>query len=466
MDTGDTIAAISTAPGRGGIGIIRIAGPDALSIASALLQLTAPLQHARARFTRVLDPRPDASSKGETLDEAIATAFLGPKSYTGDDLVEIAAHGSPVVLDAILNAALGHGARLANPGEFTQRALLSGRLDLTQAEAVNDLIAAQTLEQARAAAGQLGGALSRRVAPAKEHLLHLITLLEAGMDFASGELDDVEVVPPTQIAESIFAAQSTLEELAASFRAGSLLRSGVTMALVGRPNAGKSSLFNRLLERPRAIVTPAPGTTRDTVEETWSLAGIPVRLVDTAGLRLASDAPVDEAERQGIERSREALADADLVLLVHDATLPLAAEQESLAASLEGRPYLVVRNKIDLLPSFAEQTASSEESPSVVKVSALTGTGMDQLRAALLGLLQTGGGIAETGAINNRRQQDAVLDAIRALEAAAAANIASLPHEILLLDLHTALRALDSLTGATTADDILARIFSTFCIGK
>lgn len=477
----DTIAAISTPPGRGGIGIVRLSGPQAIPIAGELVRLTEPLEHARARFARVLDPRQGEDARATGIDEAVVTTFRAPRSYTGDDIVEIAAHGSPVVLETILTAALAKGARLAEPGEFTMRAFLAGRLDLTQAEAVGDLIAAQTLEQARAAAQQLGGALSRRIAPAKEQLLHLITLLEAGMDFASGELDDVDVVPPAQIRAEVQAVQRLLSELARSFRGGSLLRSGVSLALVGRPNAGKSSLFNRLLERPRAIVTPLPGTTRDTVEETWSLAGIPVRLVDTAGLRLSGEAPADEAERQGIERSREALADADLVLLVHDATLPLTADETRLAASLQGRPHLLVRNKIDLSEASASSRAKNRprndpddppndrrdnvgEEP--IEVSALTGEGMAGLQTAILTALSPGGGLAETGALNNRRQHESVLAALTALEAANEANESGLPHEILLLDLHTALRALDTLTGQTTADDILARIFSTFCIGK
>lgn len=464
----DTIVAISTPPGRGGIGIVRLAGPEALAIATHLVALSQPLEHTRARFVRVLDPHHPNDPAAAPIDEAVVTAFLAPHSYTGDDVVEIAAHGSPVVLDTMVTAALRHGARLAQPGEFTQRAFLSGRLDLTEAEAVHDLIAAQTLEQARAAAQQLGGALSRRIAPAKEQLLHLIALLEAGMDFASGELDDVDVVPPSRIAAEIAAVQDALHDLARSFRAGALLRSGVSLALVGRPNAGKSSLFNRLLQRPRAIVTPLPGTTRDTVEETWSLNGIPVRLVDTAGLRLAGEAPADEAERQGIARSREALADADLVLLVHDATALPTAEEQTLADELQNRPFLLVRNKIDL--ASAAHAQAGHEPPSnqaaSLPVSALTGEGLEGLRSAILKTLQGEGGLAETGALNNRRQQESVLVALAALEAAATANENRLPHEVLLLDLHTTLRALDSLTGQTTADDILARIFSTFCIGK
>jgi len=454
----DTIVAASTPPGRGGIGIVRLAGPLAVAIAGRLLQLAQPLEHARARFARVLDPE---SPEAKTLDDAIVTAFLAPHSYTGDDLVEIAAHGSPVILEAILRAALAQGARLATAGEFTQRAFLSGRLDLTQAEAVHDLIAAQTLDQARVAAQQMGGAMSRRVAPAKESLLYLIALLEAGMDFASGELDDVDVVPPAQIEAAIIAVITPLEVLAASFRRGQMMRSGASLALVGRPNAGKSSLFNRLLERDRAIVTPLPGTTRDTVEESLALGGVPLRLIDTAGLRLQGDAPADEAEAIGITRSHEALADADLVLLIHDATQTMTEEERALAASLEGRPHLLVLNKIDLRDAYG----LSSEGASIL-TSALTGEGLDTLRTAILRALQAEGAIADSGALNNLRQQEAVAATLQALIAAQTANANGLPHELVLLDLHTALRALDSLTGATTTDDILGRIFSTFCIGK
>ena len=455
--TPDTIAAVSTPPGRGGIGIVRLSGPDALGIAAKLLALKAPLEHARAAFARVLDPNVDSNDVTTTIDEAVVTAFHAPHSYTGDDLVEIAAHGSPVVLEAILRSALSHGARLAEPGEFTQRAFLSGRLDLTQAEAVHDLIAAQTLDQARVAAQQLGGALSRRVTPVKGDLLHLIALLEAGMDFASGELDDVEIVPPAQIAASIYSVVAPLEALAATFTRGQLLRNGAAIAIIGRPNAGKSSLFNRLLARDRAIVTPLPGTTRDTLEESLSVGGIPLRLIDTAGLR--GDG-ADEAEQHGIARTHEVLADADLILLVHDATAPRTPEEISLAASLAGRPHLVIENKIDLL------TSTSAAELGAIHTSALTGAGVDSLRAAILAQLGAAGSLAESGLLNNLRQQQAVTASISSLNAAAAANDAGLPHELILLDLHAALGALDSLTGATTPDDILARIFSTFCIGK
>lgn len=424
------------------------------------------LDHARARFGRVRD----AGGSGSTLDEALVTAFHAPHSYTGEDLVEIAAHGSPVVLTAIIDLALVVGrqnsldVRLAEPGEFTQRAFLSGRLDLTQAEAVHDLIAARTLEQARTAAQQLGGAMSRRVAPAKEQLLHLIALLEAGMDFASGELDDVDVVPTATIAGEIAGAVRPLEALAASFRRGRLERDGATVALIGRPNAGKSSLFNRLLERNRSIVTASPGTTRDTVEEIASLNGIPVRLIDTAGLRGEDlDETLHEAEVEGIARSREALADADLVLFIHDASEEMTSEEQEILSSLAGRPYLVVENKTDLLDATAVGLAELGDAP--IRISARTGQGLEELREAMLRELSEGA-VAEAGALNNRRQQEAVQEALAALAAADTANADGLPHELLLMDLHRALDALDALTGQTTSDDILGRIFSTFCIGK
>jgi tRNA modification GTPase len=465
----ETIVAISTPPGRGGIGIVRLSGPSALTLVPHLVSVQSPLTHARAQFGRVLDP----NRADHTIDNAVITTFHGPHSYTGEDLVEMATHGSPVILDALVRAALEVGRRLdlhvrsAEPGEFTQRAFLSGRLDLTQAEAVNDLIAARTLDQVRAAAQQMGGAISRRVAPAKESLLHIIALLEAGMDFASGELDDVEIVTPEAIAEAIVKSRAPLEVLAASFRHGQVVREGLALALIGLPNAGKSSLFNRLLERDRAIVTAAPGTTRDTLEEALDLKGIPVRLIDTAGLRGEKNSreanEISEAEALGVVRSREALADADLVLFLHDATQQLTREEEKLIADLAARPHLLVQTKIDLLHSDLPQAPRLEK---FLRTSAVTGDGIDDLRVAVLHAANADGALADFGALNNLRQQDAVTAALAALDAAAAANSNKLPHELILVDLHNALRSLDTLTGTTTTDDILARIFATFCIGK
>ena len=448
--TQETIVAISTTPGRGGIGIVRLSGPLASSIAVQLVRLARPLEPGRVRFAVVLD------EAGERVDEALVTYFAAPHSYTSDDLVEIAAHGSPVVLDMIVRRALTLGARLAEPGEFTQRAFLSGRLDLTQAEAVRDLIEAQTLAQARQAAGQLNGALSRRVLPAKQQLVELVALLEAGIDF--GE-DDVDVTPPAEIARRIQTIEPLLQALEASFARGRILHDGLTLAIVGRPNAGKSSLFNRLVERDRAIVTAQAGTTRDLVSERVSLDGIPLELVDTAGLREGRE----EAEQIGIARSREAMADAALVLVVLDATETLNDEEEKILAEVRARAALIVVNKSDLA---AEQPASAAlQGFELVQTSALTGAGIARLREKIV-QLATGGAAAEPGMLTNLRQHQAIQNALDALTAAQEANRNSIPHEMILLDLYRALWALDSLTGQTTPDDILNLIFSTFCIGK
>jgi tRNA modification GTPase len=449
-DLNDTIVAISTPPGRGGIGIVRLSGPDACAVAAPLLQLRHPLAAGQARFAHIID-----TSDSEVLDEAVVTFFEAPNSYTSEDIVEIAAHGSPVLLDYLLRASLRNGARLAEPGEFTQRAFLSGRLDLTQAEAVRDLIESTTLHQARLAAQQLGGALSRQIAPIKEKLVHLIAALEAGIDFAE---DDIDLLPASEIAAQIEAIAAPLTALEQTFAYGRIVRDGFTLAIVGRPNAGKSSLFNRLVERDRAIVTAAPGTTRDLVTERVSLDGIPVELVDTAGLRDA----IDEAESLGIAKSREAMAEADIVLLVRDATQPLHREDEAAIAAHADRPLLIALNKRDLAP----QAALPASAHPIISTSALTGEGLPELRRAILATLSAAAPTSETALLTNLRQQQAVSNTLAALARAQQATAASIPHEMLLLDLYEALQSLDALTGVTTTDDILRLIFSTFCIGK
>jgi tRNA modification GTPase len=459
----DTIAAVSTPPGRGGIGIVRLSGPQAASIAAKLVRLRQPLEHARARLADVMDAEGGEAERGEIgrIDEAVVTFFAAPNSYTAEDVVEIAAHGSPVVLELLLRRALDLGARLAEPGEFTQRAFLAGRLDLTQAEAVRDLIEAQTLTQARQAASQMGGALSRRVAPVKQSLVELVALLEAGIDFAE---DDVDVTPQAEIARRIGELTPPLTALEASFARGHVVHDGLSLAIVGRPNAGKSSLFNRLVERDRAIVTATPGTTRDLVSERISLEGIPLELVDTAGLREGRE----EAEQIGIARSREALADAAIVLVVLDATQPLNQEEHRLLEAVAGRPAIVVANKGDLVKNGTKTSGANEmllANPAALSTSALTGAGIPELRQRILALA-TGGAASEPGMLTNLRQQQAVSAALTALADAARANAESIPHEMILLDLYRALGALDSLTGQTTPDDILNLIFSTFCIGK
>src|ERR1017187_9478976 len=382
----DTIAAVSTPPGRGGIGIVRLSGPESASIAAQLVRLRQPLEHGRARLADVLDEESGSNAGRDSLariDEAVVTFFGAPHSYTAEDQVEIAAHGSPVVLELLLGRALALGARLAEPGEFTQRAFLSGKLDLTRAEAVRDLIAAQTLTQARQAASQMGGALSRRVAPVKQALVELVALLEAGIDFAE---DDVEVTPQTEIARRIDELTPPLAALEASFARGRIVHDGLTLAIVGRPNAGKSSLFNCLVERDRAIVTATPGTTRDLVTERISLDGIPLELVDTAGLREGLHGALEEAAQLGIRRSREALADAALVVIVLDATQPLNDEERRLLAAVEGRPALVVVNKSDLVRGMAEAGRFLPVSAGVpaLATSALTGEGIPALRERIL----------------------------------------------------------------------------------
>ncbi|MGC1872740.1 MAG: tRNA uridine-5-carboxymethylaminomethyl(34) synthesis GTPase MnmE [Acidobacteriaceae bacterium] len=458
----DTIVAISTPPGRGGIGIVRLSGDDALAIASSLTRLAKPLMPTQAQLADILDPESDDAEHASRIDEAVVTFFQAPNSYTREDVVEIAAHGSPVVLESLVRAAIARGARLARPGEFTERAFLSGRIDLTQAEAVRDLIEAQTLYQAKIASEQMEGALSRRIHPIKQSLVHLIAELEAGIDFAE---DDVDVMPADRIASKVTAIMEPLQALAASFAYGRVVRDGISLSIVGRPNAGKSSLFNRLVQRERAIVTATPGTTRDLVTERVSLGGIPLDLIDTAGLRTAQD----EAESIGIQKSREALADADVALLVLDATAEaLTPEEFSLLEQMRTRRALVVLNKVDLARGkpVREMIHHAEGSSEAIETSALTGEGISELRDAILTLIHGEGKEVETGLMTNLRQQQAVSETVQALQAAELAIVATIPHEMLLIDLHSALRSLDALTGATTADDILNLIFSTFCIGK
>jgi len=487
MNLDDTIVAIATPPGRGGIGVVRLAGPEAKSIAKPMLSLSHDLEAGRATVCDLVEPEGEitlgVSRTGVSaphdprgrIDEVVVTYFAKPHSYTTDDIVEISAHGSPVVLRHIVELSLARGARLAEPGEFTMRAFLNGRLDLTQAEAVRDLIDSQTLFQAKVAAQQLEGALSNRLKPIKTKLIDLIALLEAGIDFAE---DDVSVAQDATILNRIAEVKTPLEQLAASFAFGKIVHQGLTLAIVGRPNVGKSSLFNRLVERERAIVTAQPGTTRDLVSETVAIGGIPVELVDTAGIRRA----LDEAESIGIKKSMEALADADLVLIVIDKSEPQNEneEEEELLRQVEGRPALIVENKSDLQGSSGDGRPArpSRVKPGKVALaecrnlqhistSALTGEGIPALRDAILSHVTGNATIqAESGFLTSVRHQKLVNDSLISLDAARRAVALRVPHEMLLLDLYGALRPIDEITGATTTDDILNLIFGTFCIGK
>ncbi|HEY6467776.1 MAG TPA: tRNA uridine-5-carboxymethylaminomethyl(34) synthesis GTPase MnmE [Candidatus Acidoferrales bacterium] len=459
MNLDDTIVAIATPPSRGGIGVVRLAGPKAREIALPMLRLAHDLEPGRATFGGLVEPA--GRQTAQRIDEVVVTYFAKPHSYTTDDIIEISAHGSPVVLRHVIELCLAAGARLAEPGEFTMRAFLNGRIDLTQAEAVRDLIDSQTLYQAKIAAQQLEGALSKRLQPIKQKLVELIALLEAGIDFAE---DDISVLPDAQILTAITSIRVPLENLAASFAYGKIVHEGLTLAIVGRPNVGKSSLFNCLVERERAIVTATPGTTRDLVSETVAIGGIPVKLVDTAGIRQA----LDEAESIGIRKSLEALADADLVLVVVDATQGINSDDEELLRNAESRPIIAVANKNDLAHSGKVQGRDrrSKHVP-CIRTSAITGEGIPELRAEILRhIAGETGAHGEAGFLTNVRHQGLVQDALAALEEAANAIANRVPHEMLLLNLYGALRPLDAITGATTADDILNLIFSTFCIGK
>jgi tRNA modification GTPase len=458
MHLDDTIVAISTPPGRGGLGVVRLAGPDSKAIASAMLRLSpgCQLEAGRAYFGVLIEP-----GSGDRIDEVVATYFAKPHSYTTDDIVEISCHGSPVVLRQAVEQALIGGARLAEPGEFTMRAFLNGRIDLTQAEAVRDLIESRTLYQAKVAAQQLQGALSHLLQPIKQKLVELIAMMEAGIDFAE---DDIAVMSGEQILSRITEVREPLTKLSESFAYGKFVHEGLTLAIVGRPNVGKSSLFNRLVERERAIVTATPGTTRDLVTETVSLGGIPVRLIDTAGIRQA----FDEAESIGISKSMEALADADLVLVVLDASqLPDKTDRELLEQVAE-RTAIAVLNKCDLACGSAagQGAAARDDRIPLVRASALTGEGIAELRQQILRHIHGDGAKQESGMLTNLRQQEQVMRTLAALDAAAVSVRSNTPHEMVLLDLYNALRALDEISGATTADEILNLIFGTFCIGK
>jgi tRNA modification GTPase len=442
----DTIVAISTPPGRGGLGVVRLSGAQARSIAERILRFSGEATW-RPWHVRMAELHP--------VDQVLVAFFEAPRSYTAEDVVEISCHGSPVVLRHAVERALEAGARLAEPGEFTLRAFLNGRIDLPRAEAIRDLIDATTLYQARIAAQQAGGSVSRRMAPLKGQLVELIALLEAGIDFAE---DDVSVATAGEILRRLAPVLEGVRRLAASFQYGGLVRAGLTLAIVGRPNVGKSSLFNRLLEQERAIVASAPGTTRDVVSETAAIGGIPVKLYDTAGIREGAEL----VESMGIERSFQAMADADLTLVVVDISQPLDDEDRALIARAErqGR-HLVAGNKRDLFLFRGQATKP------LIPVSALTGEGIAQLREAILEALAPKGAFEqETGFITSLRHEQLLRESAAYLEKAAAAVEAGIPHEMLLLDLYSALRPIDAITGATSADDILNRIFSTFCIGK
>jgi tRNA modification GTPase len=454
MSHDDTIVAVATPPGRGGLGVVRLSGNQAADIATGLIRFPKlPLEIQRATLGEFCDPQ-----GGKVLDHVVVTYFRRPHSYTAEDVIEISCHGAPVILHYLVECCLGRGARVAEPGEFTLRAFLNGRIDLTQAEAVRDLIESRTLYQARVAAQQLQGSVSARLKPHKQVLVELIARLEAGIDFAE---DDVAVMESQEVLTRIDRIRGDLETLVRGYEFGRIVREGVSLAIVGRPNVGKSSLFNRLLNEERAIVTSTPGTTRDLVSETASIGGIPLRFVDTAGIRHTED----EVEKIGMERSFQAIADSDLRLVVVDASEGWTDADSNLLSKVQALGALLVAcNKSDLPSKISK---ADLEVTSVVWTSALTGDGIPELKARILEIAAPARGLGTEGEfITNLRHQQLLKDSLLALAKARQSAEQLVPHEMLLLDLYEALRPLDEITGATYADDVLDIIFSTFCVGK
>jgi len=441
----DTIVAIATPPGKGGIGVVRVSGAAAGAIATSITSART-LEPRHATLTRVIVGH-------ACIDQVVATHFPGPHSYTGQDVVEISAHGSPVILELIVDAAVRAGARLANPGEFTFRAYLNGRIDLVQAEAVADLVDAVTPLQARVAFDQLEGTLTSRLRALDTRLLDLIAPLEASLDFPE---EGYHFITPDEVVRALDDIVEDLDRLLADAARGRMIRDGLTAAIIGRPNAGKSSLFNRLAGGARAIVTDVPGTTRDLITERVNIDGIPVTLIDTAGLR---DGSVDAIEEEGIARARQASAASDVLIVVIDRSQPLTAIDETVLRDTSTRTRVVVASKSDLDPAWG----SGEHD--AIDVSSITDEGVDQLRRALV--VRAGGDtLRDRPGIANMRHAALVRRAHAAVTRARTDAHAGEPEELVLAELHEARRCFDELTGARAPEEVLEVIFQRFCIGK
>jgi tRNA modification GTPase len=446
----DTIVAIATPSGRGGLGVVRVSGPRACEIAARMLERGDSLSPRHATFTRVRSE----SSQGPAriVDEVVATWFPSPHSYTGEHVIEISAHGSPVVLQAVMRCALDAGARLAEPGEFTFRAFLNGKIDLIQAEAVADLIDAVTPLQARVAFDQLQGTLTMRIRALDERLLDLVAQLEASLDFPD---EGYHFIEPQAIGRDVSFAIDALDGLLREWTQGRIIRDGATVVIAGRPNVGKSSLFNALLGQARAIVTETAGTTRDLVTEICELDGLAVTLVDTAGLRDA----MDRAEAEGVARAAQARDVADLVVVVLDGSEALTGDDERLLDQTANASRLVVANKSDRAAAWTREDA--------VIVSATTGDGLDALRRAIACRLTGGEPLRDAAVITNIRHATLLEQARTSLaRARAAAAEAGASEEFVLADLHAARTCFGEVVGARTSDEILHYIFDRFCIGK
>ncbi len=460
----DTIAALATPTGRSGIGVIRLSGEGSAAIARDLTGRH-EFSPRHSHLVSLLDP-----TTNEVIDEAIVTYFKAPHSFTGEDVIEISCHGSPVLLRQVIDICLAQGARMAEPGEFSLRALANGRMNLAEAEAIRDLIESQTVASARQAVRQMRGEFSHQLQPIKDELLDVIVILESALEFVEDDL------PETQ-SESIRARlgeiAKEIDRIAATFKAGKLIRDGLRVALVGRPNVGKSSLFNALLGSDRAIVTDIAGTTRDQIHERFTIGDIPISLIDTAGLRDTTDT----VESIGVERSRRTMADADVVLVLLDAAEDLTTEDEQIIDSVREVPHLIVLNKsdkpdavsvADLTSTLTRDAANlwEAQAPMIVATSAKTGSGLEQLQHAIVEPFSSQDASSNGFLVTDARHHDLLVRS--ADEVRHSVELLEQRHseEIVLIGLHNALRYLGQITGETTTEDMLTRIFSTFCIGK
>lgn len=457
-DTTDTIAAIATPLGESGIGVIRISGSKAYDVGDAIFQSKSSLPLAQRR-DRSIQYGLIVDDDGKAVDEVILLIMKGPRSYTAEDVLEIQCHGGRQSLSEILGLVLRHGARLANPGEFTQRAFVNGRIDLAQAEAVMDVIQAKSAQGLTSAVSQLEGRLSRVVGDMRLHLTDFITRLEVTVDYPEEDLEDIEV---PDIAGAIREMEQRLDDMLAESKSGRMMRDGVMAAIAGTPNAGKSSLLNRFLETERAIVTDVPGTTRDVIEEWITIQGVPICLVDTAGIRSTDDT----VEQIGVRRAKEYMDRADIILVVVDQSRPLQEEDRQILETAGGRQALIVLNKEDLQPAFATEELQSYGLP-LLSISASTGAGMGELKDAMLSLaLQQGLTAAQSALLANTRHIELVRQSREALQRALDTIEAGMPVDCAIVDIREAWELLGSITGDTVHDDIIEEIFSRFCLGK
>ena len=447
----NTIVALATPLGRSGIGTIRLSGADSLALARKLTNDENFSPKPRfASLKKIFD-----LENKEVLDETLITYFKSPNSFTGEDVIEISCHGSPIILRQIIDFCLKLDARMAEAGEFSLRALSNGRMNLSQAEAIRDLIDAQTVASARQSIRQLRGELSNELQPLKDELLDIIVILESTLEFVEDDLPDFQAA---KIRSKLHEIAEKTGKMAATFQAGKLLREGIKVALVGRPNVGKSSLFNALLGQDRAIVTEIAGTTRDQIHEKLVLENIPILLIDTAGLRETSDT----VESIGVERSKRAMVDADLVIVLLDGSQDLTVEDRGILESIKDLTHLIAINKIDIAENLKVKISDSK----FIKISAKTGAGLDELQKTIIEPFYPQQ-IEQTGfLVSDARHNDLLLRTKTEIETSIVLFDQKMSEEIILIGLHNALRFLGQITGETTTEDMLTRIFSTFCIGK